>query len=93
LEGISVFGFAAYAQCPAGSLAEIESPFAQRVVDEVVYTIPGLSIQSVGLVVTAVPEPSTYALMLSGVAALGLYRRKRSFFMPLPRHRFFAVNN
>ena len=50
------------------------------------YTLSGSAIASAELAVAAVPEPETYALMLLGLAGIGVVaRRRRAEAGPTPR--------
>lgn len=73
--------------CPPdpGTYLPFASPDTNAILDEMTVTIPGLSFLQGTLTVTAVPEPSTWALSLVGTGIVGFFvrptaapRRRRS---------------
>ena len=81
LGGSDVFTWSARASCPAHSYSERVNPYGNIVVDRLVFRVGGLSFVGIDdIVVTAIPEPSTYALVLAGLSfsAIGFAARSRA---------------
>jgi PEP-CTERM motif len=73
-----VLDWGAHASCPAGAFSEVANSFGGTAVDRLEFEAPGLSYISVdNIVLTPVPEPTTYALMVAGLSVLGFIARRR----------------
>lgn len=78
LAGATVFSWSAASMCPPRSFTTYANPYAGVLVDDVVFRAIGLDTMLVdNIVLTPVPEPSTFGLMAACLSAFGLARRRR----------------
>jgi len=77
LGGSKVFSFNARGACPPVFTTNA-NPFSDLAVDELLFgTTPLASVDADNIVLTSVPEPSSYVLFAAGLSTLGLWARRR----------------